>query len=143
MTCSPHLGGELLCAPKLLRHYHSPDEQSWDEWCLSDREVERIDLENAANAEEAHELKEITVHQMVVNGYYVVAGIACHEYKWAWKFPTLWDGYGLSEALWKPMSAFLHSDASINPIFCSYGAENNVGQLVTCAQTLFQRKTTI
>ena len=31
---SPHLGGELLCAPKRLRHYHSPDEVSWDEWRL-------------------------------------------------------------------------------------------------------------
>ena len=26
VTCSPLLGGELLCAPKQLRHYHSPDE---------------------------------------------------------------------------------------------------------------------
>ena len=56
MRCSPCLGGELLCAPKQLRHYHSPDQLSWDEWRLSDREVERIDLENAANPEEAEEL---------------------------------------------------------------------------------------
>ena len=28
VRCSPHLGGELLCAPKQLRHYHSPDELS-------------------------------------------------------------------------------------------------------------------
>ena len=53
VTCSPHLGGELLFAPKQLRQYHSPDELSWDEWRLSDRKVERIDLENAANAKEA------------------------------------------------------------------------------------------
>ena len=44
---SPRLGGELLCAPKQLRHYHSRDQLSWDEWRLSDREIERIDLENA------------------------------------------------------------------------------------------------
>ena len=53
----PRLGGELLRAPKQLRHYHSPDKRSWDEWPLSDREVERIDLENAANPEEADDLK--------------------------------------------------------------------------------------
>ena len=53
VRCSPRLGGELLCAPKQLGHYHSPDELSWEEWCLSDRQVERIDLENAANPEEA------------------------------------------------------------------------------------------
>ena len=27
--CSPRLGGELLCAPKQLRHYHSPNELAW------------------------------------------------------------------------------------------------------------------
>ena len=45
MRCSPRLGGELLCAPKQLIHYHSPDELSCDEWRLSDKEVERIDLQ--------------------------------------------------------------------------------------------------
>ena len=28
VRCSPRLGGELRCAPKQLRHYHSPDEVS-------------------------------------------------------------------------------------------------------------------
>ena len=32
VRCSPRLGGELLGAPKRLRHYHSPDELSWEEW---------------------------------------------------------------------------------------------------------------
>ena len=81
VTCSPRLGGELPCAPKHLRHYHSPDELSWDEWRLSDREVERIDLENAATPEEADEIKDMTADDMAVDGYYAVAGIARHEYK--------------------------------------------------------------
>ena len=79
MGCSPRLGGELLCAPKQLRHYHSPDELSWDKWGLSDREVERIDLQNAANPEEEDELEEMTADEMAVEGYYVVASIARHE----------------------------------------------------------------
>ena len=94
VRCSPRLGGELLCAPKQLRHYHSPDDLSWDEWRLGDSEVERIDLENAASPEEADELEEMTADEMAVDGYYVVAGIARHEYKQGWKFLTLWDGYG-------------------------------------------------
>ena len=69
----------MLCAPKQLGHYHSRDELSWDEWRLSDKEFERIDLENAANSEEADELEEMTAHEMAINGYYVVAGIARHE----------------------------------------------------------------
>ena len=60
VRCSRRLGGELLCAPKQLRHYHSPDELSWDEWGLSDREVELINLTNAANPEEADDFEEMT-----------------------------------------------------------------------------------
>ena len=36
VRCSPRLGGELLCAPTQLRHYHSPDKLSWDDWRLAD-----------------------------------------------------------------------------------------------------------
>ena len=140
VSCSPGLGGHLLCAPKQLRHYHSPEELLWDEWRLPDREVERIDLENAATSEEADELQEMTANEMAVDGYYVVAGIARHEYKQRWKFFTLWNGYRLSEATWEPMSAFLQPDGSINPIFRSYVTENNEGQLLTRAETLSQRK---
>ena len=81
VRCSPRVGGELLCAPKQLRHCHSLDDLYRDQSRLSDREVERIGLENAANPEEADELEEMTAEEMAVNGYYVVVGIACHEYK--------------------------------------------------------------
>ena len=140
VRCSPRLGGELLGAPKQLRHHHSPDDLSWDEWRLSDSEVERIDLDNAASPEEADELEEMTADEMAIDGYYVVADIARHEYKQAWKFLTLWDGYGLSEPTWEPMSAFIQPNGSINPIFRSYLVENNEGQLLTRAETLSQRK---
>ena len=80
MSCSPHLGGELLCASKQLRHYHSPDELSWDEWHLSDREDEPVDLENTADPETAVEREEGTADETAVNGYCVVAGIPRHVY---------------------------------------------------------------
>ena len=75
VRCSPRLGGELLCAPKQLRHYHSPDDLSLDEWGLSDSEVKRKDLENAASPEEADKLEGMTADEMAVDGYYLVAGI--------------------------------------------------------------------
>ena len=68
VRCSPRLACELLCAAKQLRHYHCPVDLSWDEWPLSDSEVERIDLENAASPEEADELEEMTANEMAVNG---------------------------------------------------------------------------
>ena len=82
----------------------------------------------------------MTADEITVDGYYVVAGIARHEYKQGCKFLTLWDGYGLSEAIWEPMSAFVQPDGSINSIFCSYFVENNEGQLLIRAETLSQRK---
>ena len=138
--CSPRLDGELLCAPKQLRHYYSPYELSWVEWRPSDREVERIDLENAANPEEANDLEEMTADEMAVHGFYVVAGIAGNEYKQGWKFLTLWDCYGVSEATWEPMSAFIQPGRSINPILRSYLVDINEGQLLTRAETLSQRR---
>ena len=81
VRCSPRLGGELLCAPRHLRHYHSPDDSSWDELRLRDSEVEHIDLENTASPEEADEIEEMTADEMAVDGYYVVAGLARHEWK--------------------------------------------------------------
>ena len=38
------------------------------------------------------------------------------------------------------MSAFIQPDGSINPIFRSYLVENNEGQLLTRAETMYQRK---
>ena len=133
VRCSPRLGGELLCAPKELRHYHSPDDFSWDEWRLSNSEVERIDLENAASPEEANKLEEMTANQMAVDGYYVVAGIDRHESKQGPKFlVTLWDQCGLSETTWELKTDFIQPARSINPIFRSYLVGNNEGQLLTC-----------
>ena len=82
----------------------------------------------------------MTADEIAVDGYYVVEGIARHEYKPGWKFLTLWDCYGLSEATWKSMSAFIQPDGTIHPVFRFYLIENNEGQLLTRAETLSQRK---
>ena len=50
------------------------------------------------------------------------------------------DGFGLSEATWEPMSAFIQPDGSIDPIFRNYLVGNNEGQLLTRAETMSQRK---
>ena len=52
----------------------------------------------------------------------------------------MWDGYGLFEATWEPMSAFIQPDGSIKSIFRSYLVEDNEGQLLTHAETVSQLK---
>ena len=130
----------MLCAPKQLRHYHSPDELSLDEWRLSDKEVKKINLQNAASPEEAVQPEEMTAKEMAFDGYYVVAGIARHEYKQGSKFLTLWEGYGVSEVTCEHMSPFIQPDEGINPVFRSDLVENHEGQLLPRAETLSQRK---
>ena len=69
-----------------------------------------------------------------------MAGLARHEYQQGWNVLTLWEGYGVSEAAWEPISAFIQPDGGINPVFGSYFVENNEGRLRTRAETLPQRK---
>ena len=82
----------------------------------------------------------MTADEIAVHGYYVAAGIARQECKQGWRSVTLWDSYGLSEATWEPMSAFIQPDGGINPILRSYLVENNERQRLTRAETLSQRK---
>ena len=97
-------------------------------------------MQNAASLEEADELEEMTAKETAVDGYYVVAGVARHEYKQGWIFLTFWQGYGVSEATWEPMCAFTQPDGGINPVFRSCLVGNNEGQLRTRAETLSQRR---
>ena len=41
------------------------------------------------------------------------------------ELPNPGDRYGLPQATWEPMSAFILPEGSINPIFRSYLVENN------------------
>ena len=65
-----------------------------------------MDPKSPADPEEADKLEEITVDEMAVDGYYVVAGIARHEHQLASNFLTLRDGYGLSMQPRSPCPAF-------------------------------------
>ena len=89
----------------------------------------------------------MTADEMAVDGYYVVAGIARHEYKQGWKFLTLWDAYGLSEATWEPMSAFIHVCRAPYPILrvphpLKRGSDG-IGATSRVFQTLQHQKTSL
>ena len=57
---------------------------------------------------------------MAVDGNCAVAGIARQTYKQGWNFLSLWEGFGVWEATWEPMSAFIQPDGGIHPVFRSY-----------------------
>ena len=50
----------------------------------------------------------MTAEEMAVDGYYVGTGKAEQEWKQGWKFLTLSENYGVSEATWEPMSGSSH-----------------------------------
>ena len=50
----------------------SPNEVAWDEWHMSDKEVEKMDLQNVVSPEEPDEMREMTTEEMAVDGYNVV-----------------------------------------------------------------------
>ena len=84
---------------------------------LSDKEVEKINPQNATSPEEADKVEEMSAEEMAVDGYYVFACIARHEYKHGRKLLTLLEGYVVSEATCEPMSAFIQPDGGVNPVF--------------------------
>ena len=77
---------------------------------------------------------------MAADGYYVVAGVARHKYTQGWNVLTGWEGYGVSEATWVHISAFIQPERGFNPVFLSYLVENNEGRLLSRAETLSQRE---
>ena len=38
-----------------------------------------------------------------------------HKHKPGWRFLTLWEGYGMNDATWEPIAAFVHPDGKMMP----------------------------
>ena len=77
---------------------------------------------------------------MAWEGFYVVKSILRYRYRQGWRFLTLWEGFGVEEATWKPFSAFVFPDGRLNSILVDYLSENNLGELLRLAETLASQR---
>ena len=63
-----------------------------------------------------------------------------HRYRQGWHFPTLWEAFGVEEATWQPLSAFLLLEGHSNSVLIDYLSPNNLGELLSLAETLASQK---
>ena len=59
-----------------------------------------------------------------------------HRYRQGWRFITLWEVFGVEEATWEPLSAFVLPEGRLNSVLVDYLSQNNLGELLSLAQTL-------
>ena len=72
---------------------------------------------------------------MEKDGYYNVQSILDIKYRQAWRSPTLWEGYGMSEATSEPISVFIRRDGTINVVLQKYLQQNQMETVLREVET--------
>ena len=73
-------------------------------------------------------------------GFYLLQSVIRHRYRQGWRFLTLWEGFGVEEATWESLSAFVFSEGRPNSVLVDYLLQNNLGELLRLAETLAPQK---
>ena len=137
VRCSPRLGGTLVCAAQHLKRYYDPEVLYGEEWRLNDEEIAALELQGAASPMEAEgELLDMNAEQMTKEGFYLVKSVLRYRYRQGWRFLTLWEGFGVEEAIWEPFSAFVLPEGRLNSVLVDHLFQNNLGELLRLAETL-------
>ena len=58
--------------------------------------------------------------EMAKEGFYLVKLVIRHRYRQGWRFPTLWKGFGVEEATWEPLPAFVLPEGCLNSVLVDY-----------------------
>ena len=141
VRCSPRLGGTLVCAAQQLKGYYDGGEVCGEEWELNDEEIAASDLQAAATPMEVEgEVPDMNVEEMAKEGFYQVKLVFRHRYSQGWRFFTLWEGFGVEEAIWEPLSAFAFSEGRLKSVLLDYLSQNNLEELLRLAETLASQK---
>ena len=141
VRCSPPLGGTLVCAAQQLKRYYDPGDLCGAEWELNDEEIASLDIQGAASLMEVEgELPDMNAVEMAKEGFYLVKLVIRHRYRQRWRFLTLWEGFGVGEATWEPVSAFVPPDGRLNSVLVDYLSQNNLGEVLGLAETLASEK---
>ena len=138
---SPRLGGTLVCAAPQLKRYYDPEDLCGEEWELSDEEIAALDLQGDTSPMEVEgELPNMNAEEMAKEGFYLVKSVIRHRYRQEWRFLTLWEGFGVEEAPWEPLSALVLSEGRLNSVLVDYVSQNNLEELLRLAETLASQK---
>ena len=130
-----------MCAAEQLKRYYDPEDLCGEEWELNDEEITNLDLQGAASPMEVEgELPNMNAEKMAKEGFYLVKSVIRHHYRQGWRFPTLWEGFGVEEATWEPFSAFVLPDGRLNSVLVDYLSQNNLGELLRLAETFASQK---
>ena len=54
--------------------------------------------------------------------------------------PTYWEGFGVEEGTWEPISAFVLPEGRLNSVLVDYLSGSNLGNLLRLAETLGSQK---
>ena len=82
------------------------------------------------------DLPDMNAEEMAKEGFYLVKSVLRHRYRQAWRFLTLWEGFGDEEATWEPFPAFALPEGHLNSVPVDYLSQNNPGELLRLAETL-------
>ena len=82
------------------------------------------------------DLLDMIAEEMAKEGFYLVKSVVRHRYCQGWRFLTLWEGFGVKEAIWEPFSAFALPEGRLNSVLVDYLSQNNLGELLRLAETL-------
>ena len=141
VRCCPRLGGTLVCAAQQLKRYYDPEDLCGEEWELNDEEIAALDLQGAASPMEVEEdLPDMNAEDMAKVGFYLVKSVIQHRYRQGWRFPTLWQRFGVEEATWEPFSAFVLPEGRLNSVLVHYLSMKNLGELLRLAETPASQK---
>ena len=82
----------------------------------------------------------MNAEEMAKEGFYLVKSVIRHRYRQVWRFLSLWEGFGVEEAVWEPLSAFLLPEGHLKSVLVDYVSQNKLGQLLRLAEMLASQK---
>ena len=130
-----------MCAAQQVKRYYDPEDLCGEELELNDEEIAALDLQGAASTMEVEgELPYLNAEVMAKEGSYLVKLVIRHRYRQGLCFLTLWEGFGVEEATWEPISALLLPEGRLNSVLVDYLSQNNLGELLRLAETLASQK---
>ena len=118
-----------------------PEDLCGEEWEPNDEEIAAQDLQGAASPMEVEgEVPDMNAEEMAKEGFYLVKLVIRHRYCQAWRFLTLWEGFGVEEATWEPFSAFVLPEGRLNSVLVDYVSQNSLGELLRLPERLASQK---